>query len=280
MRFVKCQGAGNDFVIVDNRDGKVYKKLEELKVDLPTFVKKVCAFHTGVGADGLILIENPDNPENDFKWQFFNSDGSVAEMCGNGSRCAVRFAYEHGIAKSSHVKFETLEGVIEAWVKENGRVVKVQLTKPFGLKTDFEIPLGDITLKGNFLNTGVPHVVVPVENLKEFDVVKYGREIRYHQMFSPAGTNVNFIKPVGEDTIEIRTYERGVEDETLACGTGSTAAAIIAYLKGLVKKKPVKVITKGGEVLTIDFDDKLERVTLEGKVYKVFEGELFFEIFE
>jgi diaminopimelate epimerase len=123
-------------------------------------------------------------------------------------------------------------------------------------------------------------VVVPVENLKEFDVVKYGREIRYHQMFSPSGTNVNFIKPVGEDTIEIRTYERGVEDETLACGTGSTAAAIIAYLKGLVKKKPVKVITKGGEVLTIDFDDKLEKVTLEGKVYKVFEGELFFEIFE
>lgn len=280
MRFTKCQGAGNDFILIDNRDGKVNRKLQELGIDMPTFVRKLCAFHTGVGADGLILIEEPDNPENDFKWQFFNSDGSVAEMCGNGSRCAVRFAYENCIAKSEHVKFETLAGVIEAWVKKGGKVVKVQLTKPFGLKTNFEIKLGDVKLTANFLNTGVPHVVVPVENLENVDVVKYGREIRYHEMFAPAGTNVNFIEPVSEDTIKIRTYERGVENETLACGTGSTAAAIIAYKQGLVKKKPVKVITKGGEILTIDFDDNLEKVYLEGKVYKVFEGDLAFEIFE
>ncbi len=280
MEFTKCQGAGNDFILIDNRDGKVNKKLQELGIDLPTFVRKVCAFHTGVGADGLILIEEPDNPENDFKWQFFNSDGSVAEMCGNGSRCAVRFAYEKGIVKKEHVKFETLAGVIEAWIKEGGRVVKVQLTKPFGLKMDFDIPLSDTTLKAHFLNTGVPHVVVYRDDLEDFDVKKYGAEIRYHEMFQPAGTNVNFIKTVSNDTIKIRTYERGVEDETLACGTGSTAAAIIAYLKGFVKKKPVKVITKGGEVLTIDFDENLEKVTLEGKVYKVFDGILTFEIFE
>jgi len=118
MEFTKCQGAGNDFIIIDNRDKKVEKKLKELGIDLPTFVRKVCAFHTGVGADGLILIEEPDNSENDFKWQFFNSDGSVAEMCGNGSRCAVRFAYENGIVRSEHVKFETLAGVIEAWIKD------------------------------------------------------------------------------------------------------------------------------------------------------------------
>ncbi len=280
MEFTKCQGAGNDFILIDNRDGKVYKKIEELGVDLPTFVRKLCAFHTGVGADGLILIEEPDNPENDFKWQFFNADGSVAEMCGNGSRCAVRFAYEKGIAKKEHVKFETLAGVIEAWIKENGRVVRVQLTKPFGLKTDFKIPLGNVELEAHFLNTGVPHVVVHREDLERFDVKTYGSKIRYHEMFSPAGTNVNFIKPLSEGEIAIRTYERGVEDETLACGTGSTAAAIIAYLKGLVKQKPVKVHTKGGEILTIDFDDKLEKVYLEGKVYKVFEGILSFEIFD
>lgn len=280
MEFTKCQGAGNDFILIDNRDGKVQKKLQELGVDLPTFVRKLCAFHTGVGADGLILIEEPDNPENDFKWQFFNADGSVAEMCGNGSRCAVRFAYEKGIVNKEHVKFETLAGVIEAWIKENGKVVKVQLTKPFGLKLDFEIPLEGETLKGNFLNTGVPHVVVYTNNLKEFDVRKYGSAIRYHKMFAPAGTNVNFIEPISDNEIAIRTYERGVEDETLACGTGSTASAIIAYLKGLVKEKPVKVHTKGGEILTIDFDEKLEKVTLEGKVYKVFDGILSFEIFD
>jgi len=280
MEFTKCQGAGNDFILIDNRDGKVQKKLQELGVDLPTFVRKLCAFHTGVGADGLILIEEPDNPENDFKWQFFNADGSVAEMCGNGSRCAVRFAYEKGIVNKEHVKFETLAGVIEAWIKENGKVVKVQLTKPFGLKLDFEIPLEGETLKGNFLNTGVPHVVVYTNNLKEFDVRKYGSAIRYHKMFAPAGTNVNFIEPISDNEIAIRTYERGVEDETLACGTGSTASAIIAYLKGLVKEKPVKVHTKGGEILTIDFDENLEKVTLEGKVYKVFDGILSFEIFD
>jgi len=280
MEFTKCQGAGNDFVIIDNRDRKVEEKLQELHVDLPTFVKKVCALHTGVGADGLILIEEPDNPENDFKWRFFNSDGSVAEMCGNGSRCAVRFAYEKGIAKSEHVKFETLAGVIEAWIKNNGKVVKVQLTKPFGLRRNFEISLSAVKFLANFLNTGVPHVVVPVENLENVEVVKYGREIRFHNMFAPAGTNVNFIEPAGEDTIKIRTYERGVENETLACGTGSTAAAIIAYLNGLVKQKPVRVITRGGEELIIDFDENLEKVTLEGKVYKVFEGILNYEIFE
>jgi len=279
MEFTKCQGAGNDFILIDNRDGKVQKKLQELGIDLPTFVRKLCTFHTGVGADGLILIEEPDNPQNDFKWQFFNADGSVAEMCGNGSRCAVRFAYEKGIAKREHVKFETLAGVIEAWIKDQGRVVKVQLTPPVGLKLDFEIPLEGETLKANFLNTGVPHVVIYTNQLKEFDVKKYGAAVRYHKMFAPAGTNVNFIESLSEDEIAIRTYERGVEDETLACGTGSTAAAIIAYKKGLVKKKPVKVHTKGGEILIIDFDDELKKVFLEGKVYKVFEGILSFEIF-
>jgi len=280
MEFTKCQGAGNDFILIDNRDGKVDRKVEELGIDLPTFVRKLCAFHTGVGADGLILIEDPDDPKNDFKWRFFNADGSVAEMCGNGSRCAVRFAYEKGIVKKEKVRFETLAGVIEAEIKEGGRVVKVQLTPPFGLRTDLKVPLEEGGLEAHFINTGVPHAVIVREDLETLKVKDLGAKIRYHELFAPSGTNVNFVKPIGEDAIAVRTYERGVEDETLACGTGSTAAAIIAYLKGLVEKKPIKVHTKGGEVLIIDFDEELKKVTLEGKVYKVFDGFLSFEIFE
>ncbi len=278
MRFVKLHGSGNDFVVFDNRQGEVYEFIKNLNINLREFVVKVCAFHTGVGADGLILIENPDDPKNHFKWQFFNSDGSVAGMCGNGSRCAVRFAYEEGIV-DKEVRFETLVGVIQAEVLENGKRVKVLLTEPYGLR-DVSLRVLNREIEGSFINTGVPHFVAVVEDLENFDVVSYGREIRFHEAFAPSGTNVNFIKVNSEDSISIRTYERGVENETLACGTGATASAIVAYKKGLVKKKPVEVRTKGGDILRIDFDDDLKRVFLEGSVYKVFEGFLYPEAFE
>jgi len=277
MEFSKLQGSGNDFVVIDNRDHKVYKFIEERGIKLKEFVQKVCAFHTGVGADGLILIEHPEDPSNHFRWQFFNADGSVAEMCGNGSRCAVRFAYEKGIV-GHEVRFETLAGVIRAWVLEEGKRVKVQLTKPYGYK-ELELELNGKTLRGSFINTGVPHFVVPVEGLESLDVVKLGRAIRFHREFEPKGTNVNFIQPISERAIAIRTYERGVEGETLACGTGATASAIIAYKKGLVKEKPVEVHTKGGEVLHIDFSQDFDEVFLEGKVHKVFDGFLSEEVF-
>ncbi|GAB6066671.1 diaminopimelate epimerase [Aquifex pyrophilus] len=277
MEFWKLQGSGNDFVVIDDRDNKVEDFLKKRGLSKEEFVKRVCAFHTGVGADGLILIKNPDNPENDFKWEFFNSDGSVAEMCGNGSRCAVRFAYERGIA-GKNVKFETLAGVIKAEVLDK-KVVKVQLTPPTKLEEKtLKIKEGEI--RGFFINTGVPHFVVPVENLERVNVIKLGRELRFHEEFQPKGTNVNFIQPVSEDTIKIRTYERGVESETLACGTGATASAIVSYLNGLVKKKPVRVITRSREELIIDFSEDLKEVYLTGSVYKTFEGVLSEEIFE
>ena len=277
MEFWKLQGSGNDFVIIDDRENSLENFLKEKGLSKEEFVKKVCAFHTGVGADGLILIKNPDNPENDFKWEFFNSDGSVAEMCGNGSRCAVRFAYEKGIA-GKNVKFETLAGVIRAEVL-NKRVIKVQLTPPTEpQEKTLRTKEGDI--RGFFINTGVPHFVVPVEDVEKINVIKLGRELRFHEEFQPKGTNVNFIQPVSGDTIKIRTYERGVESETLACGTGATASAIVSYISGLVKKKPVKVVTKSGEELIIDFSENLKEVYLTGSVYKTFEGILSEEILE
>ncbi len=270
MEFTKLQGSGNDFIVIDNRDGRVYKLLERLGLTIKEFVSRLCAPHTGIGADGLILIEEPQDTENNFRWQFFNSDGSVAEMCGNGSRCAVRFAYEKGIV-DKEVRFETLAGVIRAWVLEGGRRVKVQLTKPHSYR-ELLLEVDGRRIEGSFINTGVPHFVAVVEDLEGLDVKRLGRAIRFHKEFEPKGTNVNFIKPLSENSIRIRTYERGVEAETLACGTGATASALVAYRKGLVKAKPVEVITRGGELLRIDFDESLQEVFLEGGVCKVFEG--------
>ncbi len=278
MEFTKLQGSGNDFILIDNRDGKVYNKVEEIGLCLKEFIFKVCAQHTGVGADGLILIENPQNPENDFRWQFFNADGSEAEMCGNGSRCAVRFCYDKGIVRKEEVRFETLAGVIKAKVLEGGKKVKVQLTPP-SKPAEKELEVKGRKLKGIFINTGVPHFVAPVESLDDLDVVSVGRAVRFHDEFQPKGTNVNFIQPSDDGAIRIRTYERGVEAETLACGTGATAGAITAYLLGLVKGSPVDVKTKGGETLKIYFDEDLNEVFLEGAVYKVYDGFLHTEIF-
>ncbi|MFN3598574.1 MAG: diaminopimelate epimerase [Aquificaceae bacterium] len=270
MEFTKLQGSGNDFILIDNRDHRVEDFLQRLRLDIKDFVVGLCKLHRGIGADGLILIEEPENRENHFKWRFFNADGSVAEMCGNGSRCAVRFAYEKGIV-DQEVRFETLAGVIRAWVLEDGKRVKVQLTKPYGYR-EVELGVDDNLISGSFINTGVPHFVAVVENLNKVDVKKLGRAIRFHKEFEPKGTNVNFIEPISTKALKIRTYERGVEAETLACGTGATASALVAYIKGLVKEKPIEVYTKGGELLRIDFDHNMEEVFLEGGVCKVFEG--------
>ena len=277
MEFTKLQGSGNDFILIDNRDGSVYEKIEELGVCLKEFIVKLCEPHTGVGADGLILIEEPQDKKNDFRWQFFNADGSEAEMCGNGSRCAVRFCYDKGIV-DKNVSFETLAGVIKAQVLEGGKRVKVRLTPPTEpVEKTLEID-GD-KLSGVFINTGVPHFVVPVEDLDSLDIVKLGRAVRFHKEFEPKGTNVNFIQAINNKGIKIRTYERGVEGETLACGTGATAGAIVAYIKGLVKEKPIEVLTKSEELLKIDFSDDLKEVFLDGSVYKVYDGVLSYEIF-
>jgi diaminopimelate epimerase len=255
IEFWKMNGSGNDFVLIDNREGQVSEN------DMSALVKGVCRRRESVGADGVIFIIK--SKKYDFAWRFFNADGSEAEMCGNGSRCAARFASLNGIAGTS-MTFETIAGPISAEV--TGRIVKVLMPVPSGLKTNIELPLKSRQIKADFINTGVPHTVVHVKDLDNYPIVEEGREIRYHSMFSPAGTNSNFVNVRNTNYIEVRTYERGVEDETLACGTGSIASALTSNARGMVVS-PVTVKTRGGEELKIYFEktgDVFTRVWLEG----------------
>jgi diaminopimelate epimerase len=227
-----------------------------------------------VGADGLILIENSDKAN--FKWRFFNADGSEADMCGNGSRCAARFAYANKIAPRQ-MSFETKAGIIKAELK--GKNVKVQLTQPRDLRLDFMIPIDGQNYEACSLNTGVPHVVYFVKDLDNTDVFNLGRKTRYHEMFQPAGANANFVKVTGKHKLKIRTYERGVEDETFACGTGSVATALIAGAKGVIAS-PVTVLTKGGMTLKVYFDwdgKEFTNVFLEGEARIIYTGKLWKE---
>jgi len=256
-------GSGNDFVLIDNRDGNIPQKF------FKELAQKLCRRHFGIGADGLILIDNSTIA--DFKWHFFNADGSSAEMCGNGGRCAARFAYILGIA-GKRLTFETLAGIIEAEIKDDSRV-KLQLTEPKELFLDIELELNDEKFLVHHINTGVPHVVVFCDNLKDIDVKRLGSIIRFHDKFSPNGANVNFVQKIGGDFLKVRTYERGVENETYACGTGSVASAIIANLKGLVGNK-VNIVTSGGEHLIVYIEEKEPlKVYLEGTAVLVYSGQ-------
>jgi diaminopimelate epimerase len=265
--FYKMSGGGNDFILIDNRSGLV-------KEDAGRFAARVCRRKFSVGADGLILIESSDKV--DFRWRFHNSDGSEAEMCGNGGRCAARFAYILGIAKEN-LSFETKAGIIKAEVR--GERVKLALPEPMDLRRNIEIPVDERIRILSFVNTSVPHAVKIVPNVDNFDVVGIGRKIRYHKEFQPAGTNVDFVQIIDEHNILMRTYERGVEDETLACGTGAVASAIIVSLSGKVKP-PVAVKTRGGEILNIYFKidhTGFKDVYLEGDTSVVYNGEIWEE---
>jgi diaminopimelate epimerase len=228
-----------------------------------------------VGADGMIFLEPSDR--SDFKWRFFNADGSEAEMCGNGGRCAARFAFLNGIA-GSEMTFETLAGPIQAWVE--GSKVKLQLTRPEGINLDQAIAVGKERITLDFINTGVPHALVWVKDINAVDVVRLGHRIRFHEHFKPKGTNVNFVQIKDQEMLWVRTYERGVEGETLACGTGSVAAAAIAFFQNKARS-PVKVQTRGGEILTIYVEGRpgksIEKVYLEGQVRLIFQGDVFKE---
>jgi diaminopimelate epimerase len=197
-------------------------------------------------------------------------------MCGNGGRCAARFAFLNGIAPKN-MAFETLAGVIHAEV--HGRRVKLELSAPHSLQLNLEIPLAAQSWTGHFVNTGVPHVVLPVADLDAAPVAEVGRAIRFHPLFQPAGTNVNFVQGIGPQELMVRTYERGVEAETLACGTGSVAAALIASrLQAL--PSPIAVHPRSGETLTIYFDNQngnFGSVFLEGEAAVVFQGEIWLE---
>lgn len=264
-------GCGNDFIIIDNRSA-IFGK------DDPTaFVRDACRRKMSVGADGLILIEDSDVA--DFKWRFFNSDGSRAEMCGNGARCAARFAYIHHIA-GRQMTFITDAGRIDAEIRGIG--AKIKMTDLSVIEEGILLDVTrDESLMMSAVNTGVPHVVISVSDANAFDLGRLGPKIRFHQRFAPAGANVNVMSPAKDNMIIVRTYERGVEDETLACGTGVVASALVAARR-MSMDGPIRVQTKSGGVLLVYFTREPEtfsNVFLEGDARIIYRGELLEEAY-
>ncbi|MFM1769524.1 MAG: hypothetical protein RJA22_2053 [Verrucomicrobiota bacterium] len=263
LDFVKMNGAGNDFILVDNRDGRVRLTPEQ--------VARLCHRQRGIGADGLMLLVPGRRGEADWAWDFYNSDGSTAEMCGNGARCFARFLHSLTGAQGA-LRFETLAGVITAQL--HGPRVTINLTRPHGLRLGETLTAGTTPLTVHSLNTGVPHAVVFVPDADQAMVQSLGAAIRYHDHFKPKGTNVNFVQVLGPGHIRVRTYERGVEGETLACGTGVTAAALISARVHQFQP-PVKVQVQGGDTLEVHWTpagEQADHVQLNGPADFVFRG--------
>jgi diaminopimelate epimerase len=262
LRFTKMNGAGNDCVMIDNRAGNLQLAPEQ--------ISRICDRHRGVGADGVLVLERPANGAN-FRMRYYNADGGEAEMCGNGARCFARYA-SHVAGPVEKLSFETPAGVIGAALQ--GELVCLQMSEPKDVRLGIKVRLSDKTLEGHFLNSGVPHVVIPVDDLENADVSGIGAAVRRHELFAPKGANVNFLKRRGDRQISIRTYERGVESETLACGTGVVASALVFAAVERVAG-PIAVLVKGGNELTVDFvkdGEQFKNVRLTGPADFVFEG--------
>jgi diaminopimelate epimerase len=264
LRFTKMDGAGNDFVMIDNRAGDVRLR--------PEHIVRICDRHHGVGADGILLLE-PGGNGADFRMRYYNADGGEAEMCGNGARCFARFANKVAGLREK-VSFQTPAGLIRAELC--GELVKLNMSEPTDLRMNVRLEIdGEETLM-HYINSGVPHVVVPVARVDMVQVDTQGRAIRRHKMFSPKGANVNFLEKRGPRQIAIRTFERGVEGETLACGTGVVASALIFSLLDNATG-PVDVLVSGGSELHVGFrkiDNGFSDVTLTGPAEFVFGGEI------
>jgi diaminopimelate epimerase len=265
LEFTKMNGAGNDFILADNRAGNLHLTPEQ--------VTRLCHRQRGIGADGLMLLVPCASGQADWAWEFWNSDGSRAEMCGNGARCFARYIQRLTGATGS-ITFETVAGVITA--NFQGERVTVNLTPPHGLRLNEQVPLATGPTAIHSLNTGVPHAVIFVPDADQAMVNQIGSEVRYHAHFKPKGTNVNFAQVLGPNHIRVRTYERGVEGETLACGTGVSAAAMIASrVQGFIS--PVKVLVQGGDTLVVSFQssgDGFADVRLNGPADFSFTGEV------
>ncbi len=265
VEFTKMNGAGNDFVLMDDR-------AQKLKLDAGQ-IARVCDRHAGVGADGLILLRPCSSGRADWAWDFYNNDGSNAEMCGNGARCFARFVQRLTGTKAD-ITFETRAGVIKAAF--HGERVTVSLTPPVDLRLNAAISLREGQATVHSLNTGVPHAVIYVADADQAMVQTLGAEVRRHPHFAPRGTNVNFVQLRGPNSIRVRTYERGVEGETLACGTGVTASALIsAELHQFTS--PVQVQVQGGDRLEVSFEHKdgnFANVRLNGPADFVFDGKI------
>jgi diaminopimelate epimerase len=256
LTFYKYQGTGNDFVMIDNRQNIFPKNDTKL-------VARLCDRRFGIGADGLILLEN--HPKYNFTMVYYNSDGNESTMCGNGGRCLVAFAKQLEIIEDK-AEFEAIDGYHFASVDEKG-IVSLQMINVDTIK---------IAEGYTFLNTGSPHHIQMVENVRDVKVKEQGAEIRYSELYGKAGSNVNFVSPLANDKFAVRTYERGVEDETLSCGTGATAVAIALYKNGLTHSNTIKLQVEGGD-LAVSFKEdqgKFTDVFLIGPAEFVFKGEI------
>ncbi len=281
IEFTKMAASGNDFIIVSRLAAESLNQLKGIAM-------KMCQRKYGIGADGVLLLGKSRIA--DIKMRIFNADGSEAEMCGNGARCAALYsARRQGARGKGHreISIETKAGIIES--KVSGNNVKIKLTDPKNIKLDIPIKINNHLLRVNFINTGVPHTVIFVEGLEKIDVVGLGKQIRYNKRFAPKGTNVDFVEVLNNNSIKVRTYERGVEDETLACGTGAAASALIfstlyspvlSEAEGLLSTYKINVFTKSSEILKVYFNkigSGFEDIWLEGKVKIVYKGNYYCE---
>jgi diaminopimelate epimerase len=262
LKFWKMHGAQNDFVLFDDRRGR-FPSADR------AFIEHIATRHSGIGSEGVILIQKSDVA--DFRMRFFNPDGGEVEMCGNGARCVARLAFDRGVAEKK-MTIETKAGQLKAQVMQKG--VRLWMTDPFGWKMDGSLELSGRSLIYSFVNTGVPHVVIRTGELCEVDVCGTGSAVRQHRDFAPAGANVNFMEVLPNGELTVRTYERGVEAETLACGTGVTACGLIAAKHGWVKL-PVNIQVASGDTLVVAGQltaDGASNVTLTGPTEYIFEG--------
>ena len=267
VRFWKLEGAGNDFLGFDGRS----KAFRLSRAEIARF----CDRRRGVGADGVLVVEKPKSPKADFRMRYYNSDGGEAEMCGNGARCFALLARAVTARTGKRLRVETRAGLVVLEIC--GKDVRVSMTEPGLPRLGRKIVAAGRKVMLDSINTGVPHAVEFVRSLSSVDVLRSGRAIRTHSAFAPGGTNVNFIQIGKGGRIEVRTYERGVEGETLACGTGVVASSILSSLRRRIRP-PIRVRTRGGDLLTVDF--KLEaglarKVTLQGPARIVYKGVLY-----
>jgi diaminopimelate epimerase len=277
--FTKMNGAGNDFVILDKTKNKSISLSKQQ-------ISNICNRRKGIGADGVIIFSSSKN--SDFSMEYFNADGSTGSLCGNGARCAIQYASDTTKLKDGNAVFQANNESFSGEVIKHG-IIKLEMKLPKKLKLNFRIKASSQLIKSHYADTGSPHVVIEIEdvlalpkdlnskyrNIQNFPVIEIGKEIRYHKDFAPEGTNVNFVQVKNEEVL-IRTYERGVENETLACGTGAVASAlVVSSLKNT--SSPIKIKTWGGDELIIDFQkigSRFEKISLTGPAKTVYSGEV------
>jgi diaminopimelate epimerase len=275
-RFAKMSGAGNDFIVLDNRDNALTPIADQ------AWIAKLCNRRLSIGADGLVLLEKSSTA--DFTMRYYNADGGEADMCGNAARCITRFAVLIGVGQPDvEMKFSTLAGMYAATVlsqakaaREDDFYVKLKMVDPKAYQAGVALTIDGNTIEVETMDTGVPHAVQFVKDIQAVPVFELGRKIRQHETFSPAGTNANFAEIKDKHTMTVRTYERGVEDETLACGTGITAAVLTAALQDKVES-PVSVTTQSGAIIQIAYVKEAgacKQIEMTGEARLIYWGEL------